>query len=130
MARTKLLVASVVSIAISCAFGYWLGRQSASEAYGHAYVNDVVERDIREVGRDFMLLQALTENRADIALKVAQLRYYSRLMLAAETVRDSSNPALQQLVGAELAHGKKFQQEHPYEFASEAERNRWTLLVK
>lgn len=130
MPRTKLLVASAVSIAISGAFGYWLGCQRASEAYARALVNDVVERDVREVRHDFMLLQALTENKADIALKVAQLRYYSRLMLAAETARGSSNPALQQLVGAALAHGKKFQQEHPYEFVSEAERNRWTLLVK
>jgi hypothetical protein len=130
MSRTQILWASAVSVIVSCALGYWLGGQSASEAYGHAYANDAVAREVNEARHDFMLLQAITEHKTDVALKIAQLRYYSRLILAAETAQKSSDPALQQFVKVQLAEAQKFQQVHPYEFPSEVEQRKWAQLVK
>jgi hypothetical protein len=130
MSRTQILWASVISVIVSFALGYWLGGQRASEAYGHAYANDAVAREVNEARHDFMLLQAITEHKIDVAQKFAQLRYYSRVMLAAETAKNSSDPALQQFVKVQLAEAQKFQQVHPYEFPTEVEQKKWAQLVK
>ena len=130
MSRAQILWASVVAVIVSCALGYWLGGERASAAYGRAYVKDVVERELNEARYDFVFLQAITEHKTDVARNVAQLMYYSRLMLAAETAEKSSDPALRQLVKVQLAEAREFQQVHPYEFPSEAEQRKWAQLVK
>lgn len=130
MSSTLKLIGYLSLLVAVGAGGYWFGAQQSSDAFGHAYLNDAVERELFEARHDFALIEALAKNNVDTARKLAQLRYYSRLMLVAESVEKTSNPTLQTFLQEQLDQAKILQQSYPVEFPSEGEQEKWVRLLE
>ena len=120
----------VLGLLIAGATGYWFGGQRAKDAYGEHFISESFTREYHEARQDLGTLRLLSENKIEGALHVAQFRYYSRLMLAADIAAQSSNHNLAQMLQAPLAEAREFQKAHPYEFPTEQDKNRWAALIK
>lgn len=130
MSRALKISLLCVGLVVAGVFGYWFGAQRASSAYGENFVSEAFTREFHEARHDFSLLEALTQQKYDAALQVAQYRYYSRLILAADLAKRSSNPNLERILQPKLIEAREFTQAHPYRFPSEKEQNEWTALLK
>lgn len=130
MRRALIIFFFAFLVAGGAALGYWLGLQRASEAYGKHFVSEAFTRELREAQNDFGLLEALSQNKTDVALQVAQYRYYGRLLLAHEIVQQSGNEISKRLFKEQLTEAKKFQQKQPYQFPAESDQKKWETLIK
>jgi hypothetical protein len=120
----------IVSILIAGASGFWYGGQRAKGAYGEHFISEAFTREYHEARQDLGILHLLTENKTEGALQMAQYRYYSRLMFAADIAAQSSNPNLKQMLQAPLTEAQAFLKSHPYQFPSEQDQNKWAALIK
>jgi len=119
----------ILGFLIAAASGYWLGAQRAQKTYGEHFFSEAFSREYQEARHDLATLQLLTENKTSELFQVAQYRYYSRLMLAADAAAQSSNPNLAQMLKAQLAEAQAFQKSHPYQFPTEQEQKKWVSLI-
>lgn len=130
MNRTlKVIACSSVVIGAVIA-GYWLGMERASHAYEKHFFSEAFTREIREAHNDLGMLEALEQNKAEVALQVGQHRYYSRLLLASDIVQKSASPASQLLLKSQVIEAHRHQQAHPYRFPSDADQKQWETLVR
>lgn len=130
MSRSLKIMGCLSLLVVVGAAGYWFGAQRSADVYGHAYINDAVERELFEARHDLTLAEALAENKVEAARKLAQLRYYGRLMLVAETVDKTSNPLLQAALREQIAQAKTLQQAHPVDLSTEGEQKKWARLFE
>ena len=112
------------------ALGYWLGWQRASDAYGKHFISEVFSRELHEANHDLGLLEALTQNKSDVALQVAQYRYYSRLLIAHDIADQSANEISSRLMKEQLVVAKNFQRQYPFQFPSESDQKKWENLLQ
>lgn len=120
----------ILGLLIPGAIGYWYGGQRAKDAYGEHFISEAFTREYHEARHDLGILRQLYENKADGALQMAQHRYYSRLIFAADIAAQSSNPNLHQMLQAPLAEAQEFLKSHPYKFQTEQDQNKWAALIK
>jgi len=114
---------------IAGATGYWYGGFRAKDALNDYFLSEAFSREYHEARHDLAILQLLSENKTDGLLQVAQYRYYTRLLLAADIASRSSNPNLKQMLQAPLAEAQAFQKSHPFTFATEQDQNKWAALI-
>ena len=130
MPRLLKLSLAVLGLLIAGATGYWLGGQHAKDAYGEQFISDAFTREYHEARHDLSILRLLGENKTEGALQMAQYRYYSRLIIAAEIAAQSSNQNLRQMLQAPLSEAQEFQNSHPYQFPTEHDQKKWAALLK
>lgn len=130
MSRTLKIIASSSVVICALVAGYWLGMQNASNTYERHFFSEAFTREIHEAHNDFGMLEALEQNKADVALHVGQYRYYSRLVLASDIVQKSDNPALKDLLKSQIIEAQRHQQTHPYRFPSDIDQKRWENMVR
>lgn len=130
MTRALKVVAFCSLVVGALVAGYWLGIQRASSTYEKHFLSEAFTREIREAHNDLGMLEALEQNKAEVALQVGQYRYYSRLLLASDIVQKSGNPASQLLLKSQIIEAHKHQQAHPYRLPSDADQKQWENLVK
>ena len=129
MTRTLKPILIILGLLIAGASGYWLGAQRAQTAYGEHFFSEAFSREYHEARHDLATLQLLAENKTSELFQVAQYRYYSRLMFAADAAAQSSNPNLAPMLKTQLAEAQAFQKSHPYQFPTEKEQNKWVSLI-
>jgi hypothetical protein len=129
MPRILKLALIILGFLIAGAFGYWLGAQRAQKAYGEHFFSEAFSREYHEARHDLATLQLLAENKTSELFQVAQYRYYSRLMLAADAAAQSLNPNLAPMLKTQLDEAQAFQKSHPYQFPTEKEQNKWVSLI-
>lgn len=120
---------AILGLIIAAATGYWFGGQQAKDAYGEQFISEAFTREYHEARHDLGILRLLGEKKTEGALQIAQYRYYSRLIFAAEIAAQSSNPNLQQMLQAPLSEAREFQNSHPYQFPSERDQEKWAALL-
>jgi hypothetical protein len=130
MPRPIKLSLIILGLLIAGATGYWFGVRYTKDAYGEHFISEAFTREYHEAREDLGFLRLLSENKIDGALQLAQYRYYSRLMLAADLATESSNQHLLQMLQAPLAEARGFQKSHPYQFPTEQDENKWAALIK
>ena len=129
MPRTLKHTLIILGLLIAGLSGYWFGVKRAQTAYGEHFFSETFSREYHEARHDLATLQLLAENKTVELFQVAQYRYYSRLMLAADAAAQSSNPSLAPLLKAQLAEAQAFQKSHPYQFPTEKEQKKWVSLI-
>ena len=130
MTRPIKLSLIVLGLLAAGATGYWFGGQHAKETYGVHFISESFTREYHEARQDLGFLRLLSENKIDGARQVAQYRYYSRLLLAADLAAESPNQHLLQMLQAPLAEAREFQKSHPYQFPTEQDKRKWETLIK
>ncbi|MBK6907582.1 MAG: hypothetical protein IPH08_11090 [Rhodocyclaceae bacterium] len=109
MSRILKLTFVLFGLLIVAACGYWYGIQRAQNAYREQFWNETFRREYKEAKHDFAIVQLLAENKTNNAFEIAQLRYYTRLMLASDIAANSSNPNLMKLLQLHLVEAQAFQ---------------------
>lgn len=127
--RLKLGLA-IFGLLIAGATGYWLGVDHVKDAYGEHFVSEAFTREYHEASHDLGILRLLGANETETAYQVAQHRYFSRLMFAAEIAAKSSNQNLQQMLQTRLFEAREFQNAHPYQFPTENDQKKWAALLE
>ena len=94
MSRVLKLVLIIFALLFSGTCGYLYGGYRAKDALNEYLLSEAFSREYHEARHDLAVLRLLTENNTDGLLRAAQLRYYSRLLLAADIAARSSNPNL------------------------------------
>jgi hypothetical protein len=70
MSRTLKIISCLSLLVVVGAAGYWFGGQRSADVYGHAYINDAVERELFEARHDLTLVEALAENKVEATRKL------------------------------------------------------------
>ena len=119
----------IFSLLVAGTCGYWYGGYRAKDALNEYFISETFSREYHEARHDLATLRLLTENKTEDLLQVAQYRYYSRLLLAADIATRSSNPNLVHMLQAPLAEAQAFQKTHPYTFRTEQDQKKWVALT-
>lgn len=130
MSRALKIIAFSSVVIGALVAGYWLGIQNASNTYEKHFFSEAFTREIHEAHNDFGMLEALEQNKTDVALQVGQYRYYSRLLLASDIAQKSDNPALKHLLKSQIIVAQRHQETHPYRFPSDIDQKLWESVVR
>ncbi len=134
MPRVIKISLAGVGLFVALVLGYYLGKSRSDSFHKAHFLYAAFQREALEARLEHRLLETLRERRLDVALEVTQYSYYTRLLLAYDTVQQSSNLELSQQMLAqlqpELAQAQTMMQKYPFRFPSDAEQRRWTALLQ
>ena len=89
----------------------------------------MIEFQISEARHDEGLVRALADNKNDISLQLAQHRYFTRMLLIAETINDSKWSGSLEYAKAKIAIAQKLCDKLSYQFLTEQENKKWEALT-
>jgi hypothetical protein len=126
------VVLSVVLAAIifgSCFAGYYAGVKYSQNAFEEVYLDDSSMNLAYEAKHDFYMLKAHADHKLDLALNLAQERYYSRIVLAADFLEKRPNQKFSTALNTQIEEAKAFYKEQPFKFSSEEMQRKWDALL-
>ena len=85
-------------------------------------------RDNFELRHDRALAELLLEGKGKEALKIAQLRYYSRVLHVGEMLEQAPNAELQKEWLETWGNAKRLREKHSFDFENADYRTRWRAL--
>jgi hypothetical protein len=108
---------------------YSIGAYRAVEVKNNLSSKSMIEFQISEARHDEGLVRALADNKNDISLQVAQHRYFTRMLLIAETINDPKWSEPLEYAKAQIAIAQELSEKLSYEFITEQENKRWEILT-
>ena len=110
-------------------FSYSIGAYRAVEVMNNLSSKSMIEFQISEARHDEGLVRALADNKNDISLQLAQHRYFTRMLLIAETINDSEWSGPLEYAKAQIAIAQKLRDKLSYQFLTEQENKKWEDLT-
>jgi hypothetical protein len=108
---------------------YSIGAYRAVEVMNNLSSKSMIEFQISEARHDEGLVRALADNKNDISLQLAQHRYFTRMLLIAETINDSKWSGPLEYAKAQIAIAQKLRDKLSYQFLTEQENKKWEALT-
>ena len=124
----KYIFFTVLVLCISY-FSYSIGAYRAVEVMNNLSSKSMIEFQISEARHDEGLVRALADNKNDISLQLAQHRYFTRMLLIAETINDSEWSGPLEYAKAQIAIAQKLRDKLSYQFLTEQENKKWEDLT-
>ena len=110
-------------------FSYSVGAYRTVEVMNNLSSKSMIEFQISEARHDEGLVRALADNKNDISLQLAQHRYFTRMLLIAETINDSKWSGSLEYAKAKIAIAQKLCDKLSYQFLTEQENKKWEALT-
>ena len=110
-------------------FSYSVGAYRTVEVMNNLSSKSMIEFQISEARHDEGLVRALVDNKSDISLQLAQHRYFTRMLLIAETINDSKWSGSLEYAKAKIAIAQKLYDKLSYQFLTEQENKKWEALT-
>ena len=124
----KYIFFTVLVLCISY-FSYSIGAYRAVKVINNLSSKSMIEFQISEARHDEGLVRALADNKNDISLQLAQHRYFTRMLLIAETINDSEWSGPLEYAKAQIAIAQKLRDKLSYQFLTEQENKKWEDLT-
>lgn len=124
----KYISLTVSALCISY-ISYSIGAYRAIEAMNNLNNKSMIEFQISEARHDEGLVRTLADNKNYISLQLAQHRYFTRMLLIAETINDPRLSGLQEYSKAQIAIAQKLRDKLSYQFTTEQENKKWEVLT-
>ena len=123
----RVVLVALGGVAVGTA-GFWLGAGQAGSAMQQLFLETSFSRDNSELRHDRVLVELLLDGKGNEALKIAQLRYYSRVLHVGETLEQAPNAELQREWLETWGNAKRLREKHTFEFENADYRTRWRAL--
>ena len=118
----------IITVLFASYISYSIGAYRAIKVMNDLSAKHMIEFQISEARHDEGLVRALADSKNDISLQLAQHRYFTRMLLIADTINDV-NWGPHEYVKAQIAIAKKLREELSYRFITEQENKRWEILT-
>ena len=110
-------------------FSYSIGAYRAVEVMDNLGSKSMIEFQISEARHDEGLVRALADNKNDISLQLAQHRYFTRMLLIAETINNPKWSGSLEYAEAQVAIAQKLRGKLSYQFLTEQQNKKWEALT-
>lgn len=125
IARVVLIGLGAIAVGIA---GFRLEATHSGSTTQQLLLETSLSREYFESRHDHVLAELLLEGKGNEALKIAQLRYYSRVLHVGEMLEHQPNAALQTEWLATWDKARKLKEKYPFDFDNTEYRSRWRAL--
>ncbi len=130
LVRGVLFIVISALISVACFAGYFVGSRKAAAAYELLYLDDSSMNQSYETTHDLQILKVLSDGNLDVALNLAQHRYYSRIILAANIVEKRPDQSSSMVLKSQIKEAITFYKSHPKQFSSSEMQRQWDVILK